>query len=163
MKGLSTKLQERLALNTDWTFLELVSNAIIADDVNRAHQESKQARRLWQPPRAVLLTSIGWCVLHMTTHRSSSIISWLPVHRRIGTLCRERWPPTNRVAPTTIEDGHSAMHLLQLWSSWSHRSRLYCTNADFCSSSAEPLQPVTSGSNNGRRYKNWPCELHNYR
>jgi hypothetical protein len=37
MKGLSTKLQERLALNADWTFLELVSNAIIADDANRAH------------------------------------------------------------------------------------------------------------------------------
>jgi hypothetical protein len=42
MKGLSTKLQERLALNADWTFLELVSNAIIADDTNRAHQESKK-------------------------------------------------------------------------------------------------------------------------
>jgi hypothetical protein len=37
MNGLSTKLQERLALNADWTFLELVSNAIIADDANRAH------------------------------------------------------------------------------------------------------------------------------
>jgi hypothetical protein len=37
MNGLSTKLQERLALNADWTFLELVSNAIIADDANHAH------------------------------------------------------------------------------------------------------------------------------
>jgi hypothetical protein len=42
MKGLSTKLQERRALNADWTFLELVSNAIIADDANRTHQESKK-------------------------------------------------------------------------------------------------------------------------
>jgi hypothetical protein len=49
MKGLSTKLQERLALNTDWTFLELVSNAIIADDVNRAHQESKQEEGFGSP------------------------------------------------------------------------------------------------------------------
>jgi hypothetical protein len=40
-------------------------------------------RKLWQPPHAVLLTSIGWCVLHITTHRSSIIINWLPVHRRI--------------------------------------------------------------------------------
>jgi hypothetical protein len=32
MNGLSTKLQERLALNANWTFLKLVSNAIIADD-----------------------------------------------------------------------------------------------------------------------------------
>jgi hypothetical protein len=37
MKGLSTKLEECLALNADWTFLELVSNVIIADDANRAH------------------------------------------------------------------------------------------------------------------------------
>jgi hypothetical protein len=42
MKGLSTKLQERLALNADWTFLELVSNAIIADDTNHAHLENKK-------------------------------------------------------------------------------------------------------------------------
>jgi hypothetical protein len=49
MKGLSTKLQERLALNPDYTFLELVSNAIIADDTNRAHQESKKKKALVAP------------------------------------------------------------------------------------------------------------------
>jgi hypothetical protein len=49
MKGLSTKLQERLALNADWTFLELVSNVIIADDANRAHQESKKKKALAAP------------------------------------------------------------------------------------------------------------------
>jgi hypothetical protein len=37
MNGLSTKLQECLVLNSDWTFLELVSNAINTDDVNHAH------------------------------------------------------------------------------------------------------------------------------
>jgi hypothetical protein len=37
MNGLSTKLRERLTLNTDWIFLELVINVIIADDTNRAH------------------------------------------------------------------------------------------------------------------------------
>jgi hypothetical protein len=49
MKGLSTKLQERLALNADWTFLELVSNAIIVDDTNCAHQESKKKKALAAP------------------------------------------------------------------------------------------------------------------
>jgi hypothetical protein len=49
MKGLSTKLQVHLALNADWTFLELVSNAIIADDANRAHQESKKKKVLTAP------------------------------------------------------------------------------------------------------------------
>jgi hypothetical protein len=49
MKGLSTKLQERLALNANWAFLELVSNAIIADDANRAHQESKMKKVVASP------------------------------------------------------------------------------------------------------------------
>jgi hypothetical protein len=49
MKGLSTKLKVCLALNVDWTFLELVSNAIIADDANRAHQESKQEEGFGSP------------------------------------------------------------------------------------------------------------------
>jgi hypothetical protein len=46
MNDLSTKLEERLALNADWTFLKRVSNAIIVDDVNRAHQESKKKKAL---------------------------------------------------------------------------------------------------------------------
>jgi hypothetical protein len=41
MNGLSTKLQECLALNADWTFLELVSNTTIADNTIYAHQKSK--------------------------------------------------------------------------------------------------------------------------
>jgi hypothetical protein len=49
MKGLSTKLYERLALNTDWTFLELVSNAIISNDAIRAYQESKKKKALAAP------------------------------------------------------------------------------------------------------------------
>jgi hypothetical protein len=49
MNGLSTKLQERLALNADGTFLELVSNTIIADDAIYAHRESKK-KALAAPP-----------------------------------------------------------------------------------------------------------------
>jgi hypothetical protein len=49
MKGLSTKLQERLALNVGWTFMELVSNAIIVDDAIRAYQESKKKKALAAP------------------------------------------------------------------------------------------------------------------
>jgi hypothetical protein len=47
--GLSTKLQEHLALNANWTFLELVSNAIITDDAIHAHQESKKKKALAAP------------------------------------------------------------------------------------------------------------------
>jgi hypothetical protein len=49
MDGLSTKLQERLALNANWTFLELVSNTIIVDDAIHAHQESKNQKALAAP------------------------------------------------------------------------------------------------------------------
>jgi hypothetical protein len=51
MNDLSTKLQECLALNANWTFLELVSNAIIADDAIRAQQESKQEEGFGSPIR----------------------------------------------------------------------------------------------------------------
>jgi hypothetical protein len=46
MNGLSTK---RLALNADWTFLELVSNVIIADDAICAHQERKKKKTFATP------------------------------------------------------------------------------------------------------------------
>jgi hypothetical protein len=49
MNGLSTKLQERLALNTNWTFLELVSNTIITDDAIHAHRESKKKKAYAAP------------------------------------------------------------------------------------------------------------------
>jgi hypothetical protein len=48
-------------------------------------------RRLMQPHLAVLLTSTGWCMLHITTHHSNIIISWLLVHRCIKISCLELW------------------------------------------------------------------------
>ena len=94
--------------------------------------------------------------------QSICFMNGLSIKLQERLVLKADFTPTNRVAPTTTEDGHSAPHLLQLWSSWSHCLRLYYTKADFCSSSTEPLQPVTSGSNKGRRYKNWPCELLNH-
>jgi hypothetical protein len=44
MNGLSTKLQERLALSTGGTFTEFISNAIIIDDVIHTHKESKKRK-----------------------------------------------------------------------------------------------------------------------
>jgi hypothetical protein len=40
MIGLSTKLQERMELNTGGMFPEFISNVMITDDVIRAHKES---------------------------------------------------------------------------------------------------------------------------
>jgi hypothetical protein len=42
MIDLFTKLQERMTLNTGGTFLEFVSNVMIADDAIHAHKETKK-------------------------------------------------------------------------------------------------------------------------
>jgi hypothetical protein len=42
MIGLSTKLPERMALNTGGIFLEFVSNVMIANDAIHAHKETKK-------------------------------------------------------------------------------------------------------------------------
>jgi hypothetical protein len=49
MIGLSTKLQERMALNTRGTFSEFVSNVMITDDAIRAHKETKKRKVVAAP------------------------------------------------------------------------------------------------------------------
>jgi hypothetical protein len=49
MIGLSTKLQERMALNTRGTFLDLVSNVMITNDAIRAHKETKKRKAMEAP------------------------------------------------------------------------------------------------------------------
>jgi hypothetical protein len=44
MIGLSTKLRERLALNTGGTFLEFVSNVMITNDAIHTHKETKKRK-----------------------------------------------------------------------------------------------------------------------
>jgi hypothetical protein len=46
---LSTKLQERMTLNTGGTFPELISNVMIADDAIRAHKETKKRKVVAAP------------------------------------------------------------------------------------------------------------------
>jgi hypothetical protein len=49
MIGLSTKLQERMTLNTGGAFPEFVSNIMITDDVIRAHKETKKRKVVTAP------------------------------------------------------------------------------------------------------------------
>jgi hypothetical protein len=49
MISLSTKLQERMALNTGGTFPEFVSNVMIADDAIRTHKETKKRKVVAAP------------------------------------------------------------------------------------------------------------------
>jgi hypothetical protein len=44
MIGLSTKLQERMMLNTGGTFPEFISNVMIVDDAIHAHKETKKRK-----------------------------------------------------------------------------------------------------------------------
>jgi hypothetical protein len=44
MVGLSTKLQERMALNTGGSFLEFVSNVNNANNVIHTHKEAKKRK-----------------------------------------------------------------------------------------------------------------------
>jgi hypothetical protein len=49
MIGLSTKLRERMALNTGGTFPEFVSNVMIMDDAIRAYKETKKRKAMGAP------------------------------------------------------------------------------------------------------------------
>jgi hypothetical protein len=49
MIGLSTKLQERMALNIGGTFLEFISNVMIVNDAVRAHKETKKRKVVAAP------------------------------------------------------------------------------------------------------------------
>jgi hypothetical protein len=49
MIGLSTKLQERKALNIGGTFPEFISNIMIVDDAIRAHKETKKRKVVATP------------------------------------------------------------------------------------------------------------------
>jgi hypothetical protein len=54
MIGLSTKLQERMALNTGGTF-SVVSNVMIMDDAIRAHKETKKRKVVAAPSNSAPL------------------------------------------------------------------------------------------------------------
>jgi hypothetical protein len=47
--GLSTKLQERMALNTRGIFSEFISNVIIADNAICTHKETKKRKVVAAP------------------------------------------------------------------------------------------------------------------
>jgi hypothetical protein len=49
MNGLSTKLQEHLALNTGMSFPEFIRNIIIVDDAIHAHKETKKRKVVASP------------------------------------------------------------------------------------------------------------------
>jgi hypothetical protein len=55
MISLSIRLQERMTLNTGGTFLEFVSNVIMADDAIRTHKETKNRKAVAAPSESAPL------------------------------------------------------------------------------------------------------------
>jgi hypothetical protein len=87
MIGLSTKLQERMSLNTEGIFPKFVSSVIIANDAIHAHKETKKRKVVAAPSGSA--QSIRWCTTmaaptHLTSHSSIntsvSSCSGLPTH-----------------------------------------------------------------------------------
>jgi hypothetical protein len=104
MIGLSTKLQERMALNTGGTFLEFISNVIIADDTICAHKETKKRKVVAAPSSSA--PPMYWMLYHhgptypprpqrrrRLPHRATS-----PLHH----VVLQRWLLRRLAASTTL-------------------------------------------------------------
>jgi hypothetical protein len=86
MNGLSTKLQELLALNADWTFLKLVSNTIIVDDAICAHQESKKKKALAAPfGNAPTKYRMVCAPCHNPIQQHDHLVTYPPQHQNVGS------------------------------------------------------------------------------
>jgi hypothetical protein len=85
MIGLSTKLQECMALNTGGTFPEFVSNVMIADDTIRVHKETKKRKVVAAPSNSA--PPKYWTVYHHGPSTSISVrsSSGLPAHLSAST------------------------------------------------------------------------------
>jgi hypothetical protein len=70
--GLSTKLQERMALNTGGTFLKFVSNVMIADDAIRTYKVTKKMKVVAAP------SSSAHPKYRTMYHHSSTYPPWQP-------------------------------------------------------------------------------------
>jgi hypothetical protein len=108
MIDLSTKLQERMALNTGRTFPEFVSNVMIVDDAIRAHKETKK--------RKDVATLSGNAPLkYQTVYHHSSTYPPRPQHQHHHS--QQQWAPHppqrryQRAAPKALPPPPSVMCL----------------------------------------------------
>jgi hypothetical protein len=117
MIGLSTKLQEHMALNMGGTLTEFINNVRIADNAIRAHKETKKGKAMAAPSssaplkcRMVYHHSPTYPPRPQHQHRRPQQ-QWAPrppqcQHQRAAPKALPPPPPVSRFRP----------HLLQLWS-----------------------------------------------
>jgi hypothetical protein len=102
MIGLSTKLQERMTLNTGGSFPEFVSNVIITDDAIRAHKETKKRKDVAAPSGSAPLR-YRTVYHHGPTYRLTSSSS-------ISTSVSSSSGPTAHLSASTSRQ-HSGLYL----------------------------------------------------
>jgi hypothetical protein len=86
MIGLSTKLQERIALNTGGTFPEFISNVIIVNDTIRTHKETKKMKAV------AALSGSAPSKYQMVYHHGSTYPPCQPQHHQHQHQ-QQQWAP----------------------------------------------------------------------
>jgi hypothetical protein len=108
MIGLSTKLHERMALNTGGTFAEFISNVMIVDDAIHAHKETKR-RKVVAAPFSSAPPKYRMVYHHGPTYPPR------PQHQQQRP--QQQWAPRppqrqhQRAAPKTLPPPPHVMHL----------------------------------------------------
>jgi hypothetical protein len=109
MIGLSTKLQERMVLNTGGTFSEFVSNVMITDDVIHAHKETKKGK-------VVATQSSSAPPKYRTVYHHGPTYPPRPQHQQ--QRLQQQWAPRpplrqhQQAAPKALPPPPPVMHLL---------------------------------------------------
>jgi hypothetical protein len=86
MIGLSTKLQECMALNTGGTFLEFMSNVMIVDDAICAHKETKKRKVVAAPSSSAPLK-------YRTVYHHGSTYPPQQPHQHQHQRPQQQWAP----------------------------------------------------------------------
>jgi hypothetical protein len=103
MIGLSTKLQERMALNTRGTFSEFISNVMITDDAIHAHKETNKRKDVAAPSSSAPSK-------YRTVYHHGPTYPSRPQHQRPQQQWAPRPPPHQhqRAAPKAL---HPPLHV----------------------------------------------------
>jgi hypothetical protein len=167
MRGLSTKLKERMSLSTSGTFPGFLSNAIIANNVIHAHKEGKKKKAMAAPSGSAPPKVSGG--VSFSPHQAASSTSAPPPP--VG------FPPTSAPVPTGSTKGSTTtttayvapawttdywsrlQHLLQLWAYWSLRLIVHCFKEEHRSWSHQPSTPWPAED---CRYQDMLSKLHYY-